>query len=88
VNVAALIVAGFMDSLNRADTTVLTATAVAPFTGTVEITVAAGAVVNVQTTLAANGAPAESFAPVVIVAVYEVLVARTAVGVNVAVVPV
>jgi hypothetical protein len=68
VNVAALIVVGFMASLNVAETVALTATAVAPLTGLVETTVAGGAVVNIQTTLAASGAPAESFAPVVIVA--------------------
>jgi hypothetical protein len=88
VNVATVIVAGFMASLNVAETAVLTATPVAPLAGIVEITVAGGAVVNVETKLAARGAPAESFAPVVIVAVYEVLAVRTAVGVNVAVVPV
>ena len=37
--------------------------------------------------MAAKGAPVGSFAPVVIVAVNKVLLARTAVGVNVAVVP-
>ena len=42
VNVAALIVAGFMASLNVAEIAVLTATAVAPFAGTVETTVAGG----------------------------------------------
>jgi hypothetical protein len=87
VNVAALIVAGFIASLNVAETAVLTATAVAPLTGTVEITVAGGAVVKVHTKLAASPAPVGSFAPAVIVAEYRVLVARTAVGVNVAVVP-
>jgi hypothetical protein len=87
VNVAALIVAEFMASLNVAETTVLTATVAAPLAGIVETTVAGGAVVNLHTTLAASGAPAEPLAPVVIVAVYEVLVVRTAVGVNVAMVP-
>jgi hypothetical protein len=87
VNVAALIVAGFIASLNMAETAVLTATEVAPLTGTVEITVGGGAVVKVHTKLAASAAPVGSFAPVVIVAIYRVLVARTAVGVNVAVVP-
>jgi hypothetical protein len=87
VNVAALIVAGFIASLNVAETVVLTATAVAPLTGTVEITVGNEAVVKVHTKLAAGPAPVGSFAPVVIVAVYKVLVVRTAVGVNVAVVP-
>ena len=87
VKVAALIVAGFIASLNVAETGVLTGTAVAPPGGTVEITVGGAAVVNVQTKLAANGAPVGSFAPVVTVAVNEVLLARTAVGVNVAVLP-
>ena len=87
VNVAALIVAGFMASLNVAETTVLTGTAVPPLAGTVETTVGGAAVVKVHTKLAASGAPAGSFALVVIVAVNKVRVARTAVGVNVAVVP-
>ena len=87
VNVAALIVAGFMASLNAAETRVLTRTATAPLVGTVEITMAAGAVVKLHTKLAASGTPVRFFAPVVIVAVNKVLVARTAVGVKVAVVP-
>jgi len=49
VNVAALIVAGFMASLKVAEIAVLTATAVAPLAGIVETTVAGGAVVNVHT---------------------------------------
>jgi hypothetical protein len=49
VNVAALIVAGFMASLNVAKMAVLTATAVAPVAGIVETTVAGGAVVKVHT---------------------------------------
>ena len=88
VNVAALIVAGFMASLNVAEIAVLTATAVAPLAGMVETTVAGGAVVKVHTKLDASATPPGFFAPVVIVAVYKVLVARTAVGVNLAVVPV
>jgi hypothetical protein len=48
VNVVALIVAGFIASLNMAETAVLTATAVAPLTGTVEITVGEGTVANVH----------------------------------------
>jgi hypothetical protein len=87
VNVAALIVAGFMASLNVAERRVLTGTARAPFVGTVEMTMAGGAVVNVHTKLATSGTPVRFFAPVVMVAVYKVLVARIAVGVNVAVVP-
>ena len=68
VNVAALIVAGFMALLNVAEISVLTATAVAPFAGTVEITVAGGAVVKFQTKFAAKAVPRGSCAPVVIVA--------------------
>jgi hypothetical protein len=49
VNVAALIVAGFMASLNVAEIAVLTAAAVAPLAGIVEATVAGGAVVKVHT---------------------------------------
>jgi hypothetical protein len=87
VNVDALIVAGSMASLNMAEIAVLTATAVAPLAGIVETTVGGTAVVKFHTKLAASAAPVGSLAPVVIVAVYEVPVARMAVGVNVAVVP-
>jgi hypothetical protein len=87
VNVDALIVAGSMASLNMAEIAVLTATAVAPLAGIVETTVGGTAVVKVHTKLAASAAPVGSLAPVVIVAVYDVPVARMAVGVNVAVVP-
>ena len=87
VKVPALMVVGFMASLNVAEIVVLTPTAVAPFTGTVETTVGGPAVVNVRTKLAARGAPVGSFALVVIVAVYKVLVASTVAGVNVAIVP-
>jgi hypothetical protein len=80
-------VAAFMTSLNVAEMAALTATAVAPFTGTAETTVGGAAVPNVHTKLAASGTPVGSFAPVVIVAVNMVLLARTAVGVNVAVLP-
>ena len=87
VKVAALMVVAFMTSLNVAEIVVLIATAVAPFTGTVEITVGGAAVVNVRTELAASGAPVESFAPVLIVVVYVMLLERAVVGVKVAVVP-
>ena len=87
VNVAPLIVAAFMASLNVAEIVVLTATAVAPFAGKVEITVGGAAVVSVHTKLVASGAPVGSFAPVVTVAVNKVLLAKTAVGVKVAVLP-
>jgi hypothetical protein len=85
--VAALIVVGFMASLNVAETVVLTATAVAPLAGIVETTVGETAVVKVHAKLAANAAPAKFLAPVVIVAVYKVPVARSTDGVNVATVP-
>ena len=88
MNVAALTVAEFIASLNVAEIVVLTDTAVAALAGIVETTVGGAAVVNVHTKLAASAAPVGSFAPVVIVAVYKVLVARTAVGINAAVVPV
>ena len=87
MNVVALIVAGFMALLNVAEMAAFTATAVAALTGIVETTVGATAVVNVETKLAAKAAPVGSFAPTPIVAVYKVLVARTSVGVNLAVVP-
>src|SRR6202040_478279 len=83
-------VAAFMASLNVAEIVVFTATAVAPFVGTVETTVggtAVAAVVNVHTKSAASAAPAGSFAPVVMVAVNKVLLARTAAGVKLAVFP-
>jgi hypothetical protein len=87
VNVVALIVAASIGTLNVAVTVVLLATPTAPFNGVVETTVGGGAVVKVHTKLAARGAPAGSLAPVVIVAVNKVLLASTAAGVNVAVVP-
>jgi len=86
VNVAALIVAGFMASLNVAETTVLTGTPVAPIVGTVETTVGAP-VVKLHAKLLASAFPPVSVAPVVIVAVYTVFAAKTTIGVNVAVVP-
>jgi len=87
LKVAALIVAAFMASLNVAEIAVLTAAAVAPFAGMVEMTVGGAAVVKVHTKFAASGAPVGSFAPVVIVAVYKELFRRAAAGVNVAMVP-
>jgi hypothetical protein len=85
--VAPLIVDAFMAALNVAETGVLTGTAMAPFAGTVETTVGGGAVVKVHTKLAASAAPPGSLAPVVIVAVNPVLLARTVAGVKVAVLP-
>ena len=87
VKVAGLIVAGSIGTLNVAEIDVLMATLVAPFTGTVETTAGGGAVVKVQTKLAASAAPPGSLAPVVIVAVNPVLLARTVAGVKVAVLP-
>jgi len=86
VNVPAFSVAGFIGSLNVAETTALTRTPVARLAGTVEITVG-GPVVNVHTKFAARGLPPGSVAPVVIVAVYRVKAASEAVGVKVAVEP-
>jgi hypothetical protein len=57
VNVAALIVAGFMTSLNVADTIVLVETATAPFAGTVLTTLACAPVVKVQIKLPPVGCP-------------------------------
>jgi len=87
VKVDWVMVAGFIARLKVAETRVLTGTAVAPFSGTVERTVGAAEVVKVQTKLAARGAPVGSFAPVVIVAVNKVPAGRSSVGVNVAVLP-
>ena len=75
-----------------ADTEELSATPVASFDGDVADTVGgvvsgAAAVVKCQVKLAASALPAASFAAVVMVAVYCVLPARLAVGVNVAVLP-
>jgi hypothetical protein len=77
-----------MARLKVAEIAVFTAAAAAPLIGIVETTVGGAAVVNVHTKLAASAAPVGSFAPMVIMAVYKVLLVRTAVGVNVAVVPV
>ena len=87
MKVVPVIVAAFMATLNVAVTVVVITTRVAPFAGTVETTVGGGAVVNVHTKFAASDAPVGSFAPVVMVAVNRVLLARIAVGVNVAVLP-
>jgi hypothetical protein len=65
----------------------LRGTPVAPLAGTTEVTVGGGAVVKVNTKLAASASPVGSFAPVVIVAVYNVEPARGAAGVKVAVLP-
>jgi hypothetical protein len=87
VKVAALMVAAFMTSLNVSEIAVFTAMAAAPFAGTVDTTLGGGAVVKVQTKLTASAAPEGFFVPVVIVAMNKVLLARIAVGVNVAELP-
>jgi hypothetical protein len=79
-------VAGFIGSLNVAETSVLTTTAVAPPAGTVEITVGAP-VVKLHTKFADRALPPGSVALVVIVPIYTELAASEAAGVNVAVVP-
>jgi hypothetical protein len=85
----ALMVVASIGRLKVAATPALRATPVAPFAGTVDTTVggAGDMVVKVHTKLAGSGAPVGSFAPVVMVAVNKMLWARTAAGVNVAVVP-
>jgi hypothetical protein len=82
-----VIVEAFIGVLKVAAIFWLSGTFVAPLAGTVAVTAGGGAVVKVHTKLAASGAPVGSFAPVVIVAVNKVLLARTAAGVNVAVFP-
>lgn len=74
VNVVPVIVAGFMAVLNVAETFWLMGTAVAPFTGIVEMIVGAlefvvRPVVKVHTKFAASAFPPALIAPVVIVAV-------------------
>src|ERR1700674_4737369 len=65
----------------------LRGTLVAPFAGTVEVTAGVDVVVKVHTKLAASAPPAAFLAPVVIVAVNNVLLASATAGVNVAVTP-
>ena len=87
LKVVALIVVASIGTLKVAVTLVLSATPTAPFDGTVETTVGGAAVVKAHTKLAASGAPVGSFAPVAIVTVNKVPLARTTAGVNVAVLP-
>ena len=68
VNVAALIVAGFMAPLNIAEISVLTATPVDPLSGSVEITVVGGTVVKFHAKFAVKAMPLVSRAPIVTVA--------------------
>ena len=86
-----MIVAGFIASLKVALTAWLVATPVTPLgVGTVEITVGAvgaGTVRKFQAKLLAMGSPCVSKAPVVIVAVYKVLVASGLDGVKIATKP-
>ena len=90
VKVAEVIVNGFIASLNVAATVLLMGTLVWRLVGLMEVTVGAVVfatvpVVNVETKLLANGFPAKSLAPVVIVMVYVVLEARLLDGVKVTV---
>ena len=89
VKVVALMVAGFIPSLNVAVTTVEGHTPTARSTGISELTVGAThgvlLVVKVHTKLVASALPYSSMAPVVIVAVYRVFSARALDGVKVAV---
>jgi len=85
VNVAVVIVAAFIGSLKVVEIAWFSGTPVAPFAGTVEVTVGMAPVVNLQTKLLASALPAGSLAPVVMVPVNVVLGGRLAAGVNVAV---
>src|SRR5882672_10739309 len=92
VKLAVLSVELVIASEKVADTEEFSATPVAALAGDVEDTVGgvvsgAAAVVNCQVKFAASALPAASLAAVVMVAVYCVLPARLAVGVNVAVSP-
>ena len=92
VKVAVVIVKGSIALLKVALSLLLTATAVAELTGTVEATVGGvvsgvAPVVKLHTKLLAKALPARSLAPVLTVAVKSVLPAKGLVGENVAVVP-
>src|SRR6266513_6029581 len=92
LKLAVLIVNGSIGSLNVALMVWLIATAVAPLTGTVKLTVGGvvsgiAPVVKPQPKSAASALPARSLAPVVIVAVNVARGARTLAGVKVAVTP-
>src|SRR6185369_4775570 len=93
LKLAVLIVRGSIASLKVALMVWLTGTAVAPSSGTVELTaggVVSGVapVVKLQPKLVESALPARSMAPVVTVAVYVVRDARSLAGVKVAVTPV
>ena len=88
VTFAAVIVSGSIASLKVAAIFLFSATPVALFAGSVEVTVGAvvsavAPVVKLQTKLLASGLPARSLAPVVIVTVKAVLGARWPEGVKV-----
>jgi hypothetical protein len=92
VKVVAVIVAGSIPSLKVAVTLLLRATPVARSAGLVELTV--GAVVSVDVPVVklhvlatVKAFPARSLAPVVIVTVYVVLIARLLDGAKIAVTP-
>ena len=93
VNVAAVIVAGFIASSNAAVIAVLSATPVALLRGVTAVTVggvvlAFAPVLKLHTKLLASAAPSGVVTPVVIVAVKLELMARWLVGVKVALVAV
>jgi hypothetical protein len=90
VKVIVVIVAGSIASLKVAIGLLLMATFVVVSAGELELTVGAVVsvvvpVVKVHTLLTGNGLPARSFIPVVILALYEVLIARSLVGLKIAV---
>jgi hypothetical protein len=91
VKLPVVMVEAFIASEKVADTAVFTDTPVAASAGEVEVTVggvvSGKPVVKLQVLFAAKALPAASCAPVVIVAVYSVLAARSAFGANVAVLP-
>ena len=87
-----VIFAGSIASLKVAETFLLMATPLSPFTGFVADTVGAVVslavpVVKLQLKLLASSTPVRFLAPVVIVAVYSVSATRLLVGVKVAVLP-
>jgi hypothetical protein len=92
VKLAVVRVSGSIASLKLAEISVLSATPVAPATGTVELTVGAvvsgvAPVVKLQVKALARALPATSLATVVIVAVQMVLAGRLLDGVKVATLP-
>src|ERR1700722_2656024 len=92
VKVAGVRVAGSIALLNDALMPALGATIAAPLAGVVEVIAGAVAsgpepVVKVQVNATANGFPARSLAPVVIVALNNTPAARALAGIKIAVAP-